>query len=48
MPLRNFDATRDEQTFAFVTGLAGRDWRQVNAVLDWAAALSKLAPAEKR
>ena len=45
LPLRNFDVTRDGQTFVFVTGLAGRDWRQVNVVLDWASALSRLAPA---
>jgi eukaryotic-like serine/threonine-protein kinase len=44
LPLRNFDVTRDGQTFVFVTGLAGRDWRQVNVLLDWASALERLAP----
>ena len=45
LPLRNFDVTRDGQTFVFVTGVSGRDWRQVNVSLDWAAELSRLAPA---
>ncbi len=44
IPLRNFDVTRDGQTFAFVTGVSGRDWKQINVVLDWASALSQLAP----
>jgi hypothetical protein len=37
--------SRDGQTFVFVTGLAGRDWRQVNVTLDWASALARLSPA---
>jgi hypothetical protein len=47
-PMRNYDVTRDGQTFAFVTGTSGRDWRQMNVVLDWATGLARLAaPASK-
>ena len=47
LPLRNFDVTRDGQTFVFVTGVSGREWKQVDVVLDWAAGLARLAPAGK-
>jgi len=46
VPLRNYDVTRDGQTFVFVTGTAGREWRQVNIALDWASGLAhQAAPA---
>jgi len=44
-PLRDYDVTRDGETFVFVTGVAGRDWKEVDVKLDWASGLSKLAPA---
>ena len=47
-PLREYDVTRDGNTFVFVTGYAGRDWKQVNVALGWAAELSRIAPAGKR
>jgi len=39
--------TRDGQTFVFVTGVSGRECKQVDVVLDWAAGLARLAPAGK-
>jgi hypothetical protein len=47
-PLREYDVTRDGNTFVFVTGYAGRDWKQVNVALGWAAELSRIAPAGKK
>jgi hypothetical protein len=44
-PLREYDVTRDGNTFVFITGYSGRDWRQVNAALGWTAELSRIAPA---
>ncbi len=46
-PLREYDVTRDGNTFVFVTGYAGRDWRQVDVALGWADELSRIAPAGK-
>jgi Tol biopolymer transport system component len=48
IPLRNYDVTRDGQRFAFVTGVSGRDWKQIDVALDWASGLSKIAPAAKK
>jgi hypothetical protein len=47
-PLREYDVTRDGNTFVFVSGYAGRDWRQLNVALGWAAELARIAPAGKR
>jgi eukaryotic-like serine/threonine-protein kinase len=47
IPMRNFDVTRDGETFVFVAGVSGREWRQVNVSLDWAAGLTRLVPAGK-
>jgi len=44
-PLREYDVTRDGNTFVFVAGYSGRDWRQVDVALHWAAALPRIAPA---
>ncbi len=46
-PLREYDVTRDGNTFVFITGYAGREWRQVDVALGWAAELSRIAPAGK-
>ena len=48
IPLRNYDVTRDGQTFVFMTETSGRVWKQVDVVLDWAKELSRLAPAGKK
>jgi Tol biopolymer transport system component len=48
LPLRNFDVTRDGKSFVFVTGVSGRDWKQVDVALDWSSGLPKIAPASKR
>jgi len=47
-PLREYDVTRDGNTFVFVAGYAGHDWRQLNVALGWAAELSRIAPASKK
>ena len=47
VPLRNFDVTRDGQTFVFVTGTANGEFRQINVALDWASSLSTSTPAAK-
>jgi serine/threonine-protein kinase len=46
VPLRNFDVTRDGQTFVFVTGVSGREWKQVYVALDWTSGLAP--PSGKR
>ena len=48
VPLRNYDVTRDGQTFVFMTETSGRVWKQVDVVLDWAKELARLAPAGKK
>ena len=48
MPLRNYDVTRDGQTFVFLTASSGGAWKQVNVLLDWASALPRLAPPGKK
>jgi eukaryotic-like serine/threonine-protein kinase len=48
IPLRNFDVTRDGQTFVFMTETSGRLWKQVDVVLDWASELARLAPGGKK
>ena len=48
IPLRNYDVTRDGQTFVFVTGTSDRLWKQVNVVLDWTNELARLAPPGKK
>jgi len=47
-PLREYDVTRDGNTFVFIRGYAGRDWRQVNVALGWASELARIAPAGKK
>jgi hypothetical protein len=47
-PLREYDVTRDGNTFVFVSGYAGRDWRQLDVALGWAAELARIAPAGKK
>jgi hypothetical protein len=47
-PLRNYDVTRDGETFVFVTGISGREWSQINVALDWASGLSRQAPPATR
>ena len=48
VPLRNYDVTRDGQTFVFMTETSGRVWKQVDVVLDWAKDLARLAPPGKK
>ena len=48
IPLRNYDVTRDGQTFVFMTETSGRVWKQVDVVLDWAKELARLAPPGKK
>ena len=48
LPLRNFDVTRDGQTFVFLTESSGTARKQVDVTLDWASALSRLAPPRKK
>ena len=48
LPLRNYDVTRDGQTFVFLTASSGGAWRQVNVLLDWASALPRIAPPGKK
>jgi serine/threonine-protein kinase len=45
VPSRNFDVTRDGQTFVFVTGAVSGEFRQLNVAIDWASGLARLAPA---
>ena len=47
LPLRNFDVTRDGQTFVFVTGGVSGMFRQINVVLDWASRVAREAPPKK-
>jgi len=47
-PLRNYDVSRDGQTFVFLTETSGRVWKQVDVVLDWAKELARLAPPGKK
>ncbi|HEX4439060.1 MAG TPA: protein kinase [Thermoanaerobaculia bacterium] len=47
-PLREYDVTRDGNTFVFVSGYAGREWKQLNVALGWAAELTRIAPAGKK
>jgi hypothetical protein len=47
-PLREYDVTRDGNTFVFVAGYAGRDWKQLDVALGWADELARIAPAGKR
>ena len=46
-PLREYDVTRDGNTFVFITGYAGRDWRRVDVALSWTAELARQLPAAK-
>jgi hypothetical protein len=46
--MRNYDVTRDGETFVLVTGISGREWRQVNVALDWASGLSRQAAPATR
>ena len=48
IPMRNYDVTRDGQTFVFMTETSGRVWKQVDVVLDWASGLARLAPPGKK
>ena len=48
LPLRNYDVTRDGQTFVFLTASSGGAWKQVNVLLDWASALARIAPPGKK
>jgi serine/threonine-protein kinase len=48
IPLRNYDVSRDGQTFVFMTETSGRVWKQVDVVLDWAKELARLAPPGKK
>ena len=48
IPLRNYDVSRDGQTFVFMTETSGRVWKQVDVVLDWAKELARLAPTGKK
>jgi hypothetical protein len=41
MPLRNYDVTRDGQTFVFVRESSGRTRKLVNVVLNWSSGLEK-------
>ncbi|HTR01947.1 MAG TPA: protein kinase, partial [Thermoanaerobaculia bacterium] len=46
VPSRNFDVTRDGQTFVFVTGAVSGELRQINVALGWTPELGRLtAPA---
>ena len=47
MPLRNYDVTRDGQTFVFVRDVSGRSRKVVNVVLNWASGLAHEAQAKR-
>ena len=47
VPLRNYDVTRDGQTFVFVRDASGRSRKVVNVVLNWTSGLAREAPAKK-
>ena len=47
-PLREFDVTRDGQTFVFVGGSGERVRKEVDVVLDWASELARQVPAKKK
>jgi Tol biopolymer transport system component len=40
-PLRNYDVSRDGQTFVFVSGTSPRAWRHIHVMTDWSARLGK-------
>ncbi len=47
MPLRNYDVTRDGQTFVFVRDPSGRSRKLVHVVLNWSNGLAREAPAKR-
>jgi serine/threonine-protein kinase len=47
MPLRNYDVTRDGQTFVFVKDTAGRVRKRIDVVLNWSGGLAREAPAKR-
>ena len=47
MPLRNYDVTRDGQTFVFVRDPSGRTRKLVHVVLNWSSGLAREAPAKR-
>jgi Tol biopolymer transport system component len=47
MPLRNYDVTRDGQTFVFVRDASGRTRKLVHIVLNWSSGLPREAPAKR-
>jgi len=47
MPMRNYDVTRDGQTFVFVKDTAGRVRKRIDVVLNWAGEVTKAAPARR-
>ena len=47
-PLREYDVTRDGETFVFVGGASERAWKQVDVVVNWAAGLARQAPVAKK
>ncbi|MEO8431136.1 MAG: protein kinase [Acidobacteriota bacterium] len=47
MPLRNYDVTRDGQTFVFVRGASDRTRNIVHVVLNWSSGLAREAPAKR-
>jgi eukaryotic-like serine/threonine-protein kinase len=47
MPLRNYDVTRDGQTFAFVRDASGRARKRIDVVLNWAGGVAKEASPKR-
>src|SRR4030095_10363562 len=47
-PLREYDVTRDGQTFVVVGGSGERIRKEVDVVLNWASGLARIAPPAKR
>ncbi len=47
MPFRNYDVTRDGQTFVFVRDASGRVRTRINVVLNWSGEVAKDAPAKR-
>lgn len=47
IPLRNYDVTRDGQTFVFVRNAPGRSRSLVHVVLNWSSGLAREAPAKR-
>ena len=48
LPLREWDAARDGQTFVFVGTYSESPWSSVNVIVDWTSALARQLPERRK